>query len=63
LSVQELLQSFEILNRILEINPGEKWARVEPGVVLDEQNMALKPYGLFFDLKHQPQAGATSAEW
>lgn len=36
------------MNRILEINPGEKWARVEPGVVLDELNMALKPYGLFF---------------
>ena len=35
-------------NRILEINPEEKWARVEPGVVRDELNIALKPYGLFF---------------
>lgn len=36
------------LNNILEINQEEKWARVEPGVVRDELNIALKPYGLFF---------------
>ena len=35
-------------NKILEINREEKWARVQPGVVRDELNMALKPYGLFF---------------
>lgn len=35
-------------NHILEINQKEKWARVEPGVVRDELNLALKPYGLFF---------------
>ncbi|MCS7019961.1 MAG: FAD-binding oxidoreductase, partial [Bernardetiaceae bacterium] len=35
-------------NKILEINPEEKWVRVQPGVVRDELNMALKPYGLFF---------------
>lgn len=33
---------------ILEINPDEKWVRVEPGVVLDELNLQLKKYGLFF---------------
>jgi FAD/FMN-containing dehydrogenase/Fe-S oxidoreductase len=36
------------LNRILEINPRQKWARVEPGVVLDELNTELKPIGLQF---------------
>lgn len=36
------------LNHIIEINPGERWVRVEPGVVRDELNLALKPYGLFF---------------
>ncbi|WP_448517829.1 FAD-binding oxidoreductase, partial [Rhodoflexus sp.] len=35
-------------NQILEINPTERWVRVQPGVVRDELNMALKPYGLFF---------------
>lgn len=36
------------LNKILEINAEERWARVQPGVVRDELNIALKPYGLFF---------------
>ena len=36
------------LNRILEINAGARYARVEPGVVRDELNLALKPHGLFF---------------
>lgn len=36
------------LNRIIEINPEERWTRVEPGVVRDELNLRLKPYGLFF---------------
>ena len=35
-------------NRILEINAEERWARVQPGVVRDELNITLKPYGLFF---------------
>lgn len=33
---------------ILELNEEEKWVRVQPGVVRDELNMFLKPYGLFF---------------
>lgn len=36
------------MNRILELNKEEKWVRVEPGVNLDELNLYLKPYGLFF---------------
>lgn len=35
-------------NKILEINAEERWVRVQPGVVRDELNIALKPYGLFF---------------
>ena len=36
------------MNHILEINAEERYAWVEPGVVRDELNMVLKPYGLFF---------------
>ena len=35
-------------NHIKKINAEGKWAIVEPGVVRDELNIALKPYGLFF---------------
>ncbi|WAC10223.1 FAD-binding and (Fe-S)-binding domain-containing protein [Dyadobacter pollutisoli] len=35
-------------NKILEINVEEHWVRVQPGVVRDELNMALKSYGLYF---------------
>lgn len=34
--------------KILEVNPEERWVRVQPGVVRDELNRFLKPYGLFF---------------
>jgi len=34
------------LDRILEVNPEERWVRVQPGVVLDALNAHLKPYGL-----------------
>ncbi|MFC2137292.1 FAD-binding and (Fe-S)-binding domain-containing protein [Bacteroidota bacterium] len=33
---------------ILEINEKEKWVRVQPGVILDELNIALKENNLFF---------------
>lgn len=36
------------MNRIVELNVEERWVRVEPGVVLDELNIYLKPFGLFF---------------
>ena len=36
------------LNHIIEINPQERWAWVEPGVVRDELNKTLEPHGLFF---------------
>lgn len=34
--------------RIIEINTEEHWVRVEPGVIRDELNMFLKPYGFLF---------------
>lgn len=36
------------MNKILEINPSDVFCRVEPGVVDDDLNQALKPYGLFY---------------
>ena len=36
------------MNRLLEVNPQQRWARVEPGIVLDNLNHALGPHGLFF---------------
>ncbi len=35
-------------NQILELNESEGWVRVQPGVIRDELNLFLKPYGLFF---------------
>jgi FAD/FMN-containing dehydrogenase/Fe-S oxidoreductase len=43
-----ILDTSKHLNRVLEINADQRWARVEPGVVLDELNAALKPYNLRF---------------
>src|SRR5207244_12808375 len=36
------------INRVLEINAAERWARVQPGCVLDDLNLELKPFGLLF---------------
>ncbi|MFW6327482.1 MAG: FAD-binding oxidoreductase, partial [Bacteroidota bacterium] len=36
------------MTSVLELNTAEKWVRVQPGVVLDELNMYLKPHDLFF---------------
>ena len=36
------------LNQILEINTEEKWVRVQPGVIRDELNQYLEPYGFIF---------------
>lgn len=36
------------LNSIIEVNAEEKWARVEPGVVLSELNIHLQKFGLMF---------------
>ena len=43
-----VVDTSKYLNRVLEVNVEERWARVEPGIVLDELNASLRPHGLRF---------------
>jgi FAD/FMN-containing dehydrogenase/Fe-S oxidoreductase len=43
-----VLDCSKYLNGVLEINAEERWARVQPGCVLDDLNAAVKPLGLQF---------------
>ena len=36
------------MNRILEINVGRNWVRVQPGIIYSELNKGLRQYGKFF---------------
>ena len=47
------------MNGILEINGEERWVRVQAGVVKDQLNVALQPYGLFFAPELSPSNRAT----
>lgn len=42
------------MNRIIEINPEEGWVRVEAGVIKDQLNQFLKPYGYFLPRNCRP---------
>jgi len=42
------IDTSKYFNRLLEVNAEERWARVEPGIVLDELNAQLAPLGLRF---------------
>ncbi len=53
------LDMSKYLNQILEVNVEERWARVQPGVVLDELNAALRPHGLWFAPDVSPSNRAT----
>ena len=43
-----ILDTSKHLNRLIEVDPERRIARVEPGLVLDELNAQLKPHGLRF---------------
>ena len=47
------------LNQVLEVNVEERWARIQPGVVLDELNAQLRPHGLWFAPDVSPSNRAT----
>ncbi len=48
LSAGIIIYCSKYMREILEINVEERFARVQPGVVLDQLNQALKPFGLYF---------------
>jgi FAD/FMN-containing dehydrogenase/Fe-S oxidoreductase len=43
-----ILDLSKYLNQVLEINPEEKWVRVQPGIARDNLNDILKEYNLHF---------------
>lgn len=47
------------MNHIVELNLEEGWVLVQPGVVLDQLNDALRPYGKFFAPTLSPSSRAT----
>ena len=47
-NVAVILDFRKHMNRILEIDPYKRFARVQPGVVLDDLRDAVKKYGLTF---------------
>ncbi|MAN55217.1 MAG: FAD-binding and (Fe-S)-binding domain-containing protein [Paracoccus sp. (in: a-proteobacteria)] len=46
-------------NRILELDPANRRVVVEPGIVLDDLNRALKPHGLWFPVDVSTASRAT----
>ncbi len=45
-----VLDTSRHLNRILDLDPTRRRVTVEPGIVLDDLNRFLRPYGLFFPI-------------
>lgn len=54
-----IIDCSKFLNRIININLTEHWVEVEPGVVLDQLNDYLKPFGKFFAPNLSPSSRAT----
>jgi FAD/FMN-containing dehydrogenase/Fe-S oxidoreductase len=54
-----ILDFSKYMNRVLEVNAEERWARIQPGVVLDELNAELRPHGLWFAPDVSPSNRAT----
>jgi FAD/FMN-containing dehydrogenase/Fe-S oxidoreductase len=54
-----ILDCSRYLNRIVEIDAAQRRCVVEPGIVLDELNRALKPHGLWFPVDISTASRAT----
>ncbi len=59
LSAGILVDCSRHMNHVLEVNPEEGWAVVEPGVVLDQLNDHVRKHGLFFAPTLSPSSRAT----
>src|SRR5579862_4821860 len=42
------IDTSKYFNHVLDVSIQDRWARVEPGIVLDELNAALRPHGMRF---------------
>ncbi len=54
-----VLDCSKYLNRVLDVDPGGRTVRVEPGLVLNRLNKALAAQGLFFPIDPSTQARCT----
>lgn len=45
-----VLDMSKYMNQIIEVNVKERWARVQPGIVIDNLNHHLEPHGLMYPL-------------
>ncbi len=54
-----ILDCSQHLNRILKLDAADRRCLVEPGIVLDELNRALKPHGLWFPVDISTASRAT----
>jgi FAD/FMN-containing dehydrogenase/Fe-S oxidoreductase len=43
-----VIDTSKYMHHLLEVNPAERWARVQPGMTLDRLNAALAPHALKF---------------
>lgn len=51
------------MNKVLEVNEDEGWVRVQTGVVKDQLNDAVRPYGYFFSPDLSTSNRATIGGW
>ncbi len=59
LSAGIIIDCSKYMREVLEINVEKNWVRVQPGVVLDQLNLALKPWGVHFAPEISPSNRAT----
>jgi FAD/FMN-containing dehydrogenases len=58
-----VVDTSKYLNKILDFDEKGRKIRVQPGVIRDELNAYLKPYGLFLALIRLQLIGVQWAEW